>query len=43
VYDIDSKSYDELVSKVDAAIQLIKANKLNIFKILNEISSELDG
>ena len=42
VYETDDKSYNELVTKVDAAIQLLKANKLNIFKLLNEISSALD-
>lgn len=40
VYELDTTEYDELVQRIYSAIELIKANKLTIFKILSDVQSE---
>ena len=38
VYELDDSAYTELQAKVGAAIELLKANRLNIFKAFNHIN-----
>lgn len=38
VYELDDSPYTELQAKVGAAIELLKANRLNIFKAFNHIN-----
>lgn len=37
VTELDTSQYDELIAKVDEAVKLIQANKLNIFKAFTEV------
>ena len=41
VYELDDSEYQELQAKVGAAIELIKANRLTIFKILSDVDNHL--
>lgn len=41
VHELQKSERDELASKIDASIQLIKANKLNIFKLFNDIDGKI--
>ena len=43
VYELDDSQYAELVSKVDAAIQLLKANRLSLFKAFNGVNDQIGG
>ena len=43
VYELDDSQYAELVSKVDAAIQLLKANRLSLFKAFNGVDDQIVG
>ena len=36
VYELDDSQYRELISRVDAAVQLLKANRINLFKLFSE-------
>lgn len=40
VYELDDSEYRNLVSEVDAAVQLLKASKLSIFKAFSQIDDE---
>lgn len=41
VYELDDSAYKDLVSKVDASVKLLKANKLNIFKLFAEAQEKI--
>lgn len=41
VYELDDSAYKDLVSKVDASVKLLKANKLNIFKLFTEAQEKI--
>lgn len=41
VYELDDSEYRELQAKVGAAIELVKANKLTIFKILSDVDNHI--
>lgn len=37
VYELDDTEYKKLVAQVDAAVELIKANRVTLFKLLNDV------
>lgn len=41
VYELDDSAYKELAAKVDASIQLLKSNKITIFKLFNDIDNRI--
>lgn len=41
MYELDDSAYTELKSKVAAAIELIKANRLTIFKLFTDVDSHI--
>lgn len=42
VTQVDDSQYRELISQVDATIQLLKTRKLELFKAFNEINQTID-
>ena len=43
VYELDDSAYVDLQSKVGAAIELIKASKLTLFKMLADVNEQITG
>lgn len=43
VYELDDSAYQELQVKVGSAIELLKANRLNIFKALASVDADISG
>jgi hypothetical protein len=41
VYELDDSAYTELKAKVGAAIELIKANRLTIFKLFSDVDNHI--
>ena len=41
MYELDDSAYTELKSKVGAVIELIKANRLTIFRLFADVDSQI--
>jgi len=43
VYELDDSAYTDLQAKVGAAVELVKANKLNIFKQFAQVGEHVQS